>query len=257
VRRRLSEPRAPSARGEHGGRPYMLWLPDSPPPWPGMLIVHGAGSCKENHADFGRACAAGGWAGLAYDQRGHGRSRDEMSPAVAEDAVRMVGLLASVEGVDPRRICARGSSMGGFVAVHAAAASPAIAGVVAICPAGEGHLARGLDAGELEMRISERGRADVRAWLAEHDLRSAVRLIGRRPLLLIHASGDERIPSTWSRELYEHAAPPRKLIVLPGGDHGSAQHDAELHGVALRWLERNLRPDGAVRAPSLRPGPGR
>jgi hypothetical protein len=28
--------------------------------------------------------------------------------------------------------------------------------------------------------------------------------------------------------------------VLPGGHHRSAQHDAELHGIALRWLERNL-----------------
>ena len=42
-------------------------------------------------------------------------------------------------------------------------------------------------------------------------------------------------------ELYERAGEPRKLIVLPGGHHRSAQHDAELQGVALRWLERSLR----------------
>ena len=78
------------------------------------------------------------------------------------------------------------------------------------------------------------------AWLAEHDVRDAVELMGAKPLLLIHARGDETIPYTWSEELYEHAAEPRKLIVLPGGHHRSAQHDAELHGVALRWLERGL-----------------
>ena len=41
-RRLTSTPRPPSAAGEHAGRPYLLWLPDSPPPWPGMVIVHGA-----------------------------------------------------------------------------------------------------------------------------------------------------------------------------------------------------------------------
>jgi uncharacterized protein len=80
----------------------------------------------------------------------------------------------------------------------------------------------------------------LEAWLAEHDVRDAVELMGAKPLILIHARGDEQIPYTWSEELYERAAEPRKLIVLPGGHHRSAQHDAELHGVALRWLEREL-----------------
>ena len=64
--------------------------------------------------------------------------------------------------------------------------------------------------------------------------------MGAKPLLLVHARGDERIPSEWSEELYEHAVDPRKLIVLPGGHHRSAQHDPELQGLALRWLDRNL-----------------
>jgi alpha-beta hydrolase superfamily lysophospholipase len=205
-----------------------------------MVIVHGAGSQKENHGDFGRACAAAGWAALAYDQRGHGESTDEMSPEALADVGRMARFLGSREGVDPRRVCLRGSSMGGFVAIHGAATSASIAGVIAICPAGEDHLLRGLRAGTLEMRAGPRARADLEAWLAEHDLREAVELMGAKPLLLLHASGDERIPSQWSEQLREHAAEPCKLIVLPGGHHRSAQHDAELHGLALRWLERSL-----------------
>src|SRR5215207_17016 len=93
MRRRLPAPRAPSAAGEHRGRPYLLWLPESNPPWPGMVIVHGAGSRKENHADFARACAGAGWAALAYDQRGHGASSDEMSLEAAGDTGRMARLL--------------------------------------------------------------------------------------------------------------------------------------------------------------------
>ena len=36
------------------------------------------------------------------------------------------------------------------------------------------------------------------------------------------------------------AGEPRKLIVAPGGAHQTVQHDPELQGMALRWLEREL-----------------
>jgi uncharacterized protein len=222
----------------------MLWLPESEPPWPGMVIVHGAGSRKENHGDFGRACAASGWAALSFDQRGHGESEDSMSPAALADVTVMAAFLGGQEGVDEARVCVRGSSLGGFLAILAAASSVAIAGTIAICPASSDDLIRGLEAGSLEMRVEVGTEATMAAWLAEHDLREAVELMGRKPLILIHARGDEQIPAEWSEELYERAAEPRKLIVLPGGHHRSAQHDAELQGVALRWLERSLgRPD--------------
>jgi uncharacterized protein len=206
-----------------------------------MVIVHGAGSCKENHGDFGRACAASGWAALAFDQRGHGASDDGMSPAALGDVVKMARFLAGIEGVDAARICVRGSSMGGFMAIQAAATAEAIAAAIAICPAGADHLRHGLRAGTLEMRIDPGAVTALDAWLTEHDLRQAVELMGSKPLLLIHALGDDQIPSDASEELYAHAREPRKLILMPGGHHRSAQHDAELHGVALRWLERSLR----------------
>ena len=227
--------------GTHEGRPFMLWLPDAPPPWRAIVILHGAGSRKENHADFGRACAASGWAALAFDQRGHGSSEDGMSPEALADVGRMARFLAAVDGVDSSRVCVRGSSMGGFMAIQAAATSDQIAGAIAICPAGADRLARGLRTGSLEMRLEPESEAALEAWLAEHDLRDAVELMGAKPLLLIHARGDEQIPAEDSEDLHAHAHEPRKLIVLPGGHHRSAQHDAELHGLALRWLERNLR----------------
>jgi uncharacterized protein len=239
-RRDLPSPQPPSERGEHDGRPYWLWLPETDPPWPAMVIVHGAGSRKENHGDFGRACRGAGWAALAYDQRGHGAAGDEMAPAALEDVGRMARFLAAQEGVDEGRVCVRGSSMGGFMAIHAAATSPALAAAVAICPAGEEQLLRGLRAGSLEMRTTPESQRALEAWLGEHDLREAVALMGTKPLLLIHAEGDEEIPYEFSQELYERAAEPRKLILLPGGHHRSAQHDAELQGLALRWLSRRL-----------------
>jgi pimeloyl-ACP methyl ester carboxylesterase len=206
-----------------------------------MVIVHGAGSRKENHGDFGRACAAAGWAALAYDQGGHGDSEDEMTPRALADAAAMARFLGDRPDVDARRVCIRGSSLGGFIAIHTAATSEAIAGVVAICPSDEQHLLRGLREDTLHFRAGPQARADLEAWLGEHDLREAVTLLGERPLLLVHADGDERIPVESSRELHRRATTPvKKLIVLPGGHHRSAQHDPELQGIALRWLARSL-----------------
>ena len=214
-----------------------MWLPPTAPPWPGMVIVHGAGSAKENHADFGRLCAANGWAAVSYDQRGHGESDEEMAPAALADVGRMAALLAAVDGVDGGCVCARGSSMGGWLAIEAAAVDPAIAGVIAICPASEDGLRRGIRAGRFDMR------ADVRAldaWLGEHDLRDAAAQVTPKPLVLLHARGDEQVPSGWSEELYARAGDPRRIVVVPGGHHRSVQHDPELQVTALRWLGGQL-----------------
>ena len=50
-----------------------------------------------------------------------------MGPGAIGDAERMARLLSGLDGVDPARVCVRGSSLGGYVAIHAAATSSAIA----------------------------------------------------------------------------------------------------------------------------------
>jgi fermentation-respiration switch protein FrsA (DUF1100 family) len=205
-----------------------------------VVIVHGAGSRKENHADFARLATAGGWAALAFDLPGHGDSEPPMSGEAVNDVIVMARLLASQDGVDATRVAVRGSSLGGFLAIHAAAASQEIAAVVAICPAGEDHLASGLRRRSLEMRVGDP--AALEAWLLAQDIGEAVGRIAPRPLLLMHAEGDTQIPSDHSEELYERAGEPRKLIIVPGGAHQTAQHDPELQGAALRWVERELGP---------------
>jgi uncharacterized protein len=217
---------------------YRLWLPQAEPPWPGIVILHGAGSRKENHGDFARLAADFGWAALAYDQRGHGESLGEMSPQAVNDAIAMARMLADREDVDATRICLRGSSLGAFIAIHAAAVSDAVDAVIAVCAPGERLLLEMLrDPLELEMRAD---RSALEPWLGEHDIRDAVELIGSKPLILLHARGDTEVPADFSEELFEHAAEPRKLVLVPGGHHRSVQHDSELQTAALRWVERSL-----------------
>jgi pimeloyl-ACP methyl ester carboxylesterase len=223
----------------HRGLSYSLWLPESEPgPAPGVVVVHGAGSRKENHADFTRLATANGWAALTFDLPGHGTSEPAFTGSALDDVIAMVDLLAVQPEVDPAQVALRGSSLGGFLAICAAASEPDVAGVIAICPASDDHLARGVRQGRFEMRIGDP--VDLEAWLAAQDVGQAVERLAGRPLILMHAEGDTQVPSEHSEELYERAGEPRKLVIAPGGAHTTVQHDPELQSAALRWLELEL-----------------
>lgn len=235
-----SPPPRPNREGCHNGLAYALWLPESesPEPVPGVVVVHGASSRKENHADFARLAIANGWAALTFDLPGHGESDREFTGAAIQDVIAMSDLLAVQPGVDGDAVALRGSSLGGFLAICAAAEAPQIAGVIAICPASEDHLARGVRQGRFEMRVGDP--VDLEAWLAAQDVGGAVERLAGRPLILMHAEGDTQVPSEHSEELYERAGEPRELMIFPGGAHTTVQHDPELQSTALRWLERQL-----------------
>jgi uncharacterized protein len=167
---------------------------------------------------------------------------------VIEDLGALAAWLAARPEVDGRRIAVRGSSLGGLLAIHAAADSDDIAAAVAICPAAEWMLSadvqRVLDgrpppAGSAlsEMRVDAPALAE---WLDRNDVEDAAERMGAKPLLLIHARGDEVVPYSHSEKLYERAAEPKRLVLLEGGHHRSAQHDPELQGESLRWLVRSM-----------------
>jgi uncharacterized protein len=224
-------PPAPPELGSHDGLSYALFLPDGTPQV-GVVILHGAGSSKESHFDFARGCRDEDMAALVYDARGHGRSDGAFGPGTIGDVLAMAALLRERAPA----IALRGSSMGGFQAIHAAAgADPAFCAVVAICPAPEDILLRGLRSGEL-LRFE----CDVPAtetWLESSDIYEAAQRLGpETALLLLHARGDEQIPYTVSEELHARARQPKRLLLFPGGHHRSLQHDLELQAVSRGYI---------------------
>src|SRR3954470_9440260 len=221
--------------GTRDGLAYALFLPEDAPR-AGVVICHGAGSAKESHFDFARTARDRGLAALAYDARGHGRSEGALGPGLAGDALAMCDLLR--ERVPA--VAIRGSSLGGFTAIMAAAASHGTVGaVVALCPAPGQLLARGLRNDELEGFRADR--EALERWLESVDLTEAAASLGpATALLLMHARGDEQVPYTVSEELYAAAAEPKRLLVMPGGHHRSLQHDIELQNESLKFVERAL-----------------
>ena len=222
----------PTELGTRDGLAYALFVPE-PAGAGGVVILHGAGSQKENQFDFARKLRAGGVAAVCFDQRGHGESEGALGAGLFDDVATIAQLLA------PGPVALRGSSMGGFVALMAGARMQADA-VVAICPATGAMLAEGLDDREFDFRADEDG---LRTLLLAADEGAAARALGAR-LMLQHAEGDERVPVEGSRELHA-AATGSRLMAVPGGDHRSVQHDPELQALAVRFIARALRPRAA------------
>jgi uncharacterized protein len=236
-RLRTIEPVLPTELGSERGLAYSLWLPpEGRLVAGGVVILHGAGSCKESHYDYARLMRASGLAALSFDQRGHGESDGPMDGRALEDVAAMADLLrSSVRGPAPP-IALRGSSMGGCLAILAASVAGARA-VVAICPASTSLMRRSLRSEKFTFA------ADIPAldaFLAEHDLDTVVAALDV-PLLLLHAEGDEQVPVSQSRELARVMLhPSSRLITVPGGHHRSVQHDGELQAVSLRFIQEAL-----------------
>jgi pimeloyl-ACP methyl ester carboxylesterase len=210
--------------GRHDGLAWLRVMPEGEPRG-AVVIVHGARSCKENHLDFARACAAGGLVAVAFDQRGHGDSEGPLGGGMLDDVAAIAALAP-----DGLPVFLRGTSLGGCVALAAAAGAGARA-VVAICPAPPAMLLGALRDGRFELQADKPG---LEALLASIDLERAARALGP-DLMLLHAEGDEVVPVAHADALHA-AAPGSRLHRVPGGHHRSVQHDAALQREALAFL---------------------
>jgi pimeloyl-ACP methyl ester carboxylesterase len=216
----LPRPDVIALRAPHG--PALAGLSWAASPGaPGILVIPGFGSRKENHADFASAAAARGMGALALDVRGHGASGGELDGGVMDDV--MAGLEAlSAQGLAPLGV--RGSSMGGLLALHAAARDRRVRAVVAICPARPAGLARRV--GAPWPLALEPGPV-----VARHDG------IARG---YWHATGDDRVPWGSTLALAGLTPHPMRLHVAMGGTHGSLQHDAAVIGETVAFLHEHL-----------------
>jgi hypothetical protein len=116
------------------------------------------------------------------------------------------GFLRKHCGVDRSRLCYRGSSMGGFYGLKAAATGTAgFAAVALLCPATAEVMLQGLD--DIESRDTEADSADgdpaapATRWdmpgIKDYYRRENSMALASRvkcPVLLVHARGDELVP---------------------------------------------------------------
>ena len=220
--------------GAHPGAPLL----------PGLVVAHGAGSRRIRHRSFCETACRAGMVVLAIDFRGHGQSTGLADGPLEEDILAAVQLLRSHQLVDRNRIGYRGSSMGGYYGLRAAAQAD-FAAVAVLCPANEKVMLGALerkhewstaeDAG-LQARLDEEA---LRKFYESHDLlQTAAQVLP--PVLIVHARGAEKVPFEHSLSLAAHLADEADLWLLPEGSHTSAQSSPEMHSRVIGWLKERL-----------------
>jgi pimeloyl-ACP methyl ester carboxylesterase len=218
----------------------LLYRPAGPPRG-ALLVCHGAGSRKENHALMGEQAAAAGLAALTFDVRGHGESPGALGPGAWRDAAAAGEALLAASGAP--WLAARGVSMGGCFLLLAARARPKLfRSLVLLCPADGASLLSGLDeleapAGPGSRPAEYRGRFDaaaLRPFLRDLDLVEVAR--GMPRVLLAHARDDEAVPFAHSERLARVLAPPTRFMVLESGGHHGPGRSPEVAAATIEWV---------------------
>lgn len=114
---------------------------------PCVVLAHGLGGTVDSGLmPFAEAFAAAGYAALAFDYRGFGRSggepRQVVSPARQQEDYRAaITAAASQPGVDPGRIILWGCSLAGGHVLEVARDRPDVAAVISMIPLVDGRAA--------------------------------------------------------------------------------------------------------------------
>jgi pimeloyl-ACP methyl ester carboxylesterase len=249
---------------------------------PGIVLAHGFAGAR--YPRMAAHLANLGYGVLAFDFRGYGLSGGERGRVIpdeqASDIRSAVTWLTNRPEIDPARIGVVGSSLGGSIAIVAAAADDRVRVCVAGCPLGKGDspmrmqydteekFAAFLKKVEDKKRKNERlHRFDivfipenlrtflppgtpmefsadtVYGFLAMQPM-EAVPRIAPRPLLIIHAKDDHVVPVEDARALAARAGKNCELDLIDMGDHFifGAQPVIQKSG---DWLMRHL-PAGSI-----------
>jgi pimeloyl-ACP methyl ester carboxylesterase len=246
----------------HGGLlNAFAYVAAGPGPHPLVVLLHGFPG-NERNLDLAQDIRSVGWDVLYFDYRGSwGSSGDFSFSHGIEDTAAAINYVRSPEmaqilRLDPQRVVLLGHSMGGFMAVQAAAADVGIMGVALISAADFG--------GRIPQPLSEDGEeAEVRALSAAYNrdgmeplagctgeglarelLANAVqwRFMGKvealkvRPLLIVssddaYSRGNEAFASA-----LRLAGNSRVSTLHLPTDHVYSDQRGPLAGAVLRWL---------------------
>jgi pimeloyl-ACP methyl ester carboxylesterase len=217
------------------------WVP-APQAKGSVVLVHGLNRSRIEMVKKTVFLAREGWNSMLFDLRNHGESggasttlgvkeKEDVKTAVALARQKAPGLPVVVWGV----------SLGGATATFAAAADPALAGLVcdssyrSLRDTVRHHvvLARGFR--WWTRLIPQWPAADiVTYWMGRRggfdpddvDVVAAAHKLSGRPALFVCNSDDRRMPKEIAFELKDAAGARARVLVVPGTSHGGAYRDA-------------------------------
>lgn len=182
------------------------WVPAEAPRG-AVLLLHGNAGNISHRVDYALMFRRLGYSTLLLDYRGYGKSTgsptEQGTYLDAESAWRW---LTITRRVPERDIVVFGESLGGGVASWLAARHPVRALILASTFTSAVNLGAELYP-FLPVRLVSRFRYDTLARLRDV----------RAPVLVAHSRGDEIIPFSHGRRLFETASEPKAMLELTGG----------------------------------------
>lgn len=222
-----------------GGIAATLSMPEGEGPFPGVLMLHGFGSSRDEvggmYAQAAAALAEAGIASLRIDFQGFGKSDGDTGAHTVDrqNADAEVGLaaLSTMAGIDPSRMGILGFSFGGGAAIELAAAHPdAVQSVVTWSSVGDYDVdfleslgqatfdraaaegVVGLDLGWRTIVLKK----DFFDSLATHDILGA---LAAYPGAFMTITGADDYYAMYSQPMVEAAGGDAEALVIEGADH--------------------------------------
>ena len=222
-------------------------------PQPVLCICHGIPATPSDPADRGypllaEKFAAEGFLTCIFNFRGAGESEGNLDLlGWTRDLAAVIAYLSQREDVDSSRISLMGFSGGAATSTYVAAHNQFISAlVICACPAEFSIITTGqsLEAFLDQCRAVGAIRDDdfppsLEEW-GEHFQQvsplSWIERVSPRPLLIIHGEKDELIDPDHAHKLHQSAREPKKLVMIPEGEHRLRTNEMVIL-TALRWLK--------------------
>lgn len=216
------------------------WLFRAPAPHRALLVyLHGSSDNRASGIGFAHRFVPQGFDVLAYDSRAHG---DSGGDACTYGFHEKRDLSRALDLVTAEKVILFGTSLGGAVALQAAADDSRVSGVIAqssfsdletVARQRAPFIATKREIDAAFRLAEERGRftvADV------SPVRAAARI--RVPVLLIHGALDRETPPSHSQAIDAALAGPKELFLVPGAGHNDTLANPETWRKIDQWLAR-------------------
>jgi fermentation-respiration switch protein FrsA (DUF1100 family) len=215
------------------------WLFRSATPRRGLIVyLHGIADNRQSALGIAAHFVPRGFDVLAYDSRGHGASTGD---TCTYGYYEKDDLSRALDTLNADQAILIGASLGGAVALQAAAEDPRVMGVAAIS-----------SFADLDSIVHDRAPWFFTSRSVDDALATAGRL-GRfppaeaspvraaahihAPVLLLHGARDHQTPPVHSQRIFAALAGPRQLYSVPGAGHNDVLASQKSWIVIDRWIE--------------------
>lgn len=212
-----------------------------------IVLVHGSGGDRRNVLGEAALLASEGYGVLLIDMPGHGESSGDVdwSDGGRSALVAALDFLSIQPDVDPGRLGALGTSMGGFIVAQVAATDERLKAVALLgAPHDQEEVTRWENRrfGPLSeipaLWAMERGGLPRN----ERPPIDEINNISPRAVLVVGGSDDQLVTPDFTRRLFDAARQPKELVLIDNAGHGDyleAGGDG-FRGTLLRFFDRYL-----------------